>query len=212
MAEDPRRLKEFPRPWDRETNPPPIVGAGTDWEFTPEQSWDYYHPEVPQGYDTWSDYVLAVIAAQEQGGLGPEPRGPYGSMSAGMAPAEWLQHSIGVGRLGPLLDLENPKLRDWLANTHYAAMGTDQMNIFGDQFFQALGALGAVGGAYALGGILPGATVGGEIAGGAGGSLLGGAGGDVLAGAAEAGAGGAVGGIPVSTLAPTIPAAAGTAA
>ena len=184
---------EYPGAWDKETNPPPRGQGMEGW--TDEQVWNYYNPSPPEGYSNWTDYAVDVYDAIQRGDKGPVPAGAtIGDDSGDTTALSWLQSDIGIGRLQHLVDTSNPKAKALLDTMYTNSTGKDEFSIWGDQFFQALMGLGIVGGAYALGGTLPGATVGGEaaatgaeIAGGEGAStLIGNAAGDV---AAEAGAG-----------------------
>src|SRR5262245_19095447 len=150
-----------PQPWNWDTNPVPIIGAGTSWEFTPEQSWTYMHPAVPHGYEDWTAYVKDVIHAVNRGEEGPRPRTASGEDMTGggdvpPSPRTWLQSTIGYGRLAPLLDTSDPEIDEFLNGLYTQSTGKDSFSFFGDEFFPVLAGLeAAVGGAAAYGAFAP---------------------------------------------------------
>jgi hypothetical protein len=129
-----------------------------DWN--PQEHGDRAFPDVPQGYNTFNDYVLAVLNANEMGSPGPRPYGPYGDMIGDpeVGPAQWLQHTLGYARLAPWLDQSNPKIQQFLDNQYYAGTSYDTQSFLGDQFGPAVALLGlGVGGAAAFGALGAGA-------------------------------------------------------
>jgi hypothetical protein len=172
----------------------------------PQQHGDRAFPDIPQGYSTWNDYILAVLDANEKGEEAPRPYNVYGGDSIGdpdVNPMQWLQHSLGFARIAPYVDQSDPKIQQMLDSMYYANTSYDTFSPFGDQFFGALGMLGAaVGGAAAYGAFAPAAAG----AAGAAGALGEGAG--LGLGAGElAGVSGALGGAPgwASTVAQIAP-------
>jgi hypothetical protein len=170
----------------------------------PQDYGDRAFPDIPQGYSTWNDYILAVLDANEKGEEAPRAMNVYGTdqVPGEMNPMEWLQSRLGYARLAPYLDQSDPKIQQMLDNMYYAGSSYDTFSPFGDQFFGALGVLGAaVGGAAAYGAFAP-------VAGAAGAAGALGEGAGLGLGAGElAGVSGALGGAPgwASTVAQIAP-------
>lgn len=160
------------------------------------QEFDPAYPDIPQGYKNWNEYVLAVLDANDRGERGPIAYNVYGQDILGeMQPLEFLINNLGYGRLAPYLDTSNPRIQQFLDSTYYSNTSHDAMNIFGDQFMQALMGLGAfVGGSAALGAFSTPAVAGGEAAIAAAPAAEGAVGGGLPLGAAAGGGGGVVGG------------------
>ena len=146
----------------------------SDPNFDP--TWDKRF-EVPQGYKDWTEYTKAVLSANEEGQPGPRPYNSWGADMIGDAdvnPMQWMQHTLTYGNLASRLDQSDPQIQGMLDNMYYAGSSYDTFSPFGDQFFGALGVLGAaVGGAAAYGAFAPvaaGAAGAGGAAAGAGGA------------------------------------------
>jgi len=194
-----QRTGPYPQPYGP-LNPGPMIPG-----FTAEQSAAYNNPAAPEGYNNWTDYVLDVLNASDAYQPGHPETARLG-IGGDNDPLYHLTNNMGYGRLAPLVDTSNPRIRSFLDNTYYSNTSWDTFSPWGDQFSTALMGLGlATGGAGAYGAFGAAAAEAGGAGLAAGAIEAGGLGAAALApdvvAPITAGAGGALGATP-TTLAP----------